>query len=88
MKALEWVHEVLKMANKAYSLQKTLDKSSEMGVMKHWKWQIECIASKRPKMKVVEWGHEVLKMANKAYSLQKTLDESSGMGPWSTENGK
>ena len=31
MKVVEWGHEVLKMANKAYSLQKTLDKSSGMG---------------------------------------------------------
>ena len=31
MKAVEWGHEVLKMANKAYSLQKTLDESSGMG---------------------------------------------------------
>ena len=31
MKAVEWGHEALKMANKAYSLQKTLDESSGMG---------------------------------------------------------
>ena len=31
MKAVEWGHEALKVANKAYSLQKTLDKSSEWG---------------------------------------------------------
>ena len=31
MKVVEWGHEVLKMANKAYCLQKTLDESSGMG---------------------------------------------------------
>ena len=36
MKVLEWGHEVLKMANKAYSLQKTLDESSGM-----WPWSNE-----------------------------------------------
>ena len=48
MKAVEWGREVLKMANKAYSLQKTLDESSGMGVMKYWKWQIKRIASRKP----------------------------------------
>ena len=31
MKVVEWGHEALKMANKAFSHQKTLDESSGMG---------------------------------------------------------
>ena len=31
MNAVQWDHETLKMANKVYSLQKTLDESSGMG---------------------------------------------------------